>query len=116
MNGASLKHEISDGRGIVRIIGEIDFSTTDSLRDNLDRLLQQITSDLIVDLTETTFLDSAGISLLYELCERLEIRNVRLRVVVPVDNLIRRTLELTDAQTSFPLYATTAEAEEQSSH
>jgi anti-anti-sigma factor len=50
---------------------------------------------LVVDLTNTTYLDSAGLALLLRLAERMQARQQLLSIVVPVDSRVRRAFELT---------------------
>jgi anti-sigma B factor antagonist len=53
------------------------------------------TDRLVVDLTHTTYLDSAGLALLLRLAERMQARQQMLSVVVPLDSRVRRAFELT---------------------
>jgi anti-sigma B factor antagonist len=50
----------------------------------------------VVDLTETSYLDSAGIRLIFGLAERLSRRGQELRLVVPDGAPIERVLVLTN--------------------
>ncbi len=55
----------------------------------------------VVELTDVTYLDSAGIRMLYHLDERAAGRQQQLVVVVPQGALINRTLEAAGALGSF---------------
>jgi anti-anti-sigma factor len=64
----------------------------------LQELIMEISNEppgLAVDLTETRYLDSAGIELLFQLHGRLGKRRERLAVVVPAGSQLRRLLQLT---------------------
>ena len=50
---------------------------------------------VLVDLSETSYLDSAGIAMIFRLVARLTWRRQELRLVVPADAPIRKVLELT---------------------
>lgn len=66
-----------------RVRGEIDASNVDSV---FDRLLDCVDADepgLVLDLEETTSLDSAGIRALFELSRQMRMRGQELRIAVP---------------------------------
>jgi anti-anti-sigma factor len=52
---------------------------------------------LVLDLTGVGYLDSAGIQVIFALRESLEERGQEMRLVVPEDSIISKTLELVDA-------------------
>ena len=80
---------------VIRIRGEVDMSNAGDLSAAIDRLVPNGAPAVAVDLTETTYLDSAGIQLLFLLAERLKARRHELRLIVPEDAPIRSVLELT---------------------
>ena len=51
--------------------------------------------ELILDLTETTYLSSSGVRLLYDVAERLDVRDQRLVLVATNEGMIRRVVALT---------------------
>src|SRR5439155_201611 len=65
---------------------------------------------LIVDLSGVTYLDSRGLHLLFELAERLRVRDQLLHVVVPETALIGNMLKLTQFSSVVPVFATVQEA------
>lgn len=65
---------------------------------------------LIVDLSGVTYLDSRGLHLLFELAERLRVRDQQLHVVVPESALIRNMLKLTQFGLVAPVFATVKDA------
>lgn len=99
-----------DAVPICRIRGEIDASNVDAV---LDRLLGCVGADepgLVLDLEGTTYLDSAGIRVLFELSRQMRIRSQELRVAVPADGLVRRVLVLTAFADVVPLHGDVADA------
>jgi anti-anti-sigma factor len=50
----------------------------------------------VVDLSDARYLDSAGINVLFELAERLKVRQLVFAIVVPEDGLIERVFSLVD--------------------
>ena len=92
-----------DGVVVARVGGEIDSSNASELRLALSERLPSATNALVLDLSEVTYLDSAGIQLLFELGKRLGARRQRMRLVVPGDAPMRRVLELCDMASVAPL-------------
>jgi anti-anti-sigma factor len=110
MKMATLSIDPSDVGPIVRLRGEIDLSNSDTVRGDL---LDAVTRDgegMILDLRETTYLDSSGVRLLFELAERLHARRQRLVLVVSEEALIRRVVVLTKLDDVVPLVPTIDEA------
>jgi anti-sigma B factor antagonist len=86
--------EITDeaGRPVVRVHGEIDIATADRFRATIAESLQR-DSRLVIDLAETSFMDSTGLSVLiraYHDTGRVK-EAVQLRAVPAA---VRRTLEI----------------------
>jgi anti-sigma B factor antagonist len=76
--------------------GEVDSVTAGELRDALSRRLTNAGPLLILDLSEATYLDSAGIEFLFDLADRLRTSGQRLCLVVPAKAPMRRVLDLCD--------------------
>ena len=81
---------------IATVIGEIDLSNAEELEERLGRLADSA-AGLVVDLSEVSYLDSAGIRLIFRLSETLSSRSGRLCVVVGPDSPLRRVLVLSRA-------------------
>jgi len=81
---------------VVTIRGEIDLSNATEVRDGIGHLASDDVSVIMVDLSQTDYLDSSGIAMLFRLAERLGHRRQELRLVVPPDAPIRTALELTN--------------------
>ncbi|MGM1062018.1 STAS domain-containing protein [Saccharothrix sp. Mg75] len=58
-----------DGTAVLKAVGEIDLSNTPALAAALDGLPGR----LVVDLTEVEYLDSAGLSVLFDHADRIEL-------------------------------------------
>jgi anti-anti-sigma factor len=76
--------------------GEVDIIQAHGLRDHLLDAVRNEDLGLVVDLTDTTYIDSVGVSLLFELAERLGERQLQLVVVLPEDGLVERVLTMVD--------------------
>ena len=59
---------------VARVAGDIDSVTSGELRHGVSRRLTNVVPGLILDLTEATYVDSAGIEFLFDLAERLRSR------------------------------------------
>lgn len=94
--------DIQDGR-LVSVVGEIDLS---NVAEVLGAVISAVPHDaalVVVDLSDVTYLDSAGISMLFRLAERLGYSRQPLRLVVPPDAPIRAVLELTSLTSVIPV-------------
>jgi anti-sigma B factor antagonist/stage II sporulation protein AA (anti-sigma F factor antagonist) len=110
MNLARLDFERRDRVLIVRIDGEIDLSNADQIRDDVAAQLPQDAAGIALDLTATTYLDSSGIRLLFDLAQRLQTRRQQLALVVTDQALVRRVILLTKLDDAVPLHASLDDA------
>jgi anti-anti-sigma factor len=97
MKLADLDMNVCDGLLLVHAAGEIDLSNAGAIRSSLMREMSNDLLGLVLDLTGVGYLDSAGIRVIYELREDLETRGLQMRLVVPEESPVSRTLELVDA-------------------
>jgi anti-sigma B factor antagonist len=87
--------ERRDGAQVAAITGEVDVASVGDVKHALLRALDNQSLGLVLDLTAARYLDSAAVGLLFELAERLRRHGQQLRLVVPDDALMRKTLLLT---------------------
>lgn len=87
-----------DAQGTIhaRLAGELDMASAPEVRARLYEALGEGAQELNLDLSGLTFMDSAGVELLFRMREDLAMRQLALSLYVPGDALIRRTLEVTD--------------------
>jgi anti-sigma B factor antagonist len=92
----SLLAKVSEQRhehvSVAILEGEVDSSNTGLLDDRLPAALTNRSHALVVDLSPTTYLDSAGINMPFELAAGLRERQQRLQIIVPPDAPIRRAI------------------------
>jgi len=100
---AQVRIDDVDGVLVAHLVGEIDLSNVDEVRALVIARASQETGALVLDLTETTYLDSTGVRLLFELAERLQSRRQQLRLVVTDEALVRRVILLTKLDEQVPL-------------
>src|SRR5690606_35601083 len=89
---------------LARIEGEVDISNAPEIASALHAAVGNAALGVVLDLTETTYLDSAGIRLLFEFARRLARRQQQLRLVVPEDSPVLRVLLLTDVEAVAALH------------
>ena len=88
---------------VVRISGELDLSNVRELRRDILERVENRALGVVVDLSEVTYLDSAGVQLLGDLSQRLEWRGQRLAVASARDSRAGRVLTMAGADALFPL-------------
>jgi anti-anti-sigma factor len=95
---------------VARIEGEVDASNSADIGVRLRAALSNRSTALVVDLTETSYLDSAGINLMFELAAALRERQQQLRLVVPPDAPIARAMAITGLDGTVPTHPDRAAA------
>jgi anti-anti-sigma factor len=104
-----LAQVVEERRGnvvVAHVSGEIDASNARWLDDRLRATLTNQADGLAVDLTATTYLDSAGIALLFGLASALNQHQQRLALVVADGSPIARMVRLTGLAEAVPTHAT----------
>ena len=92
-----------DGAQVAAIAGEVDMASIGDVRGALHRAVDERALGLVLDLTSATYLDSAAVAMLFELAERLQRHGQPLRLAVPRDALMRKTLLLTGIERVAPV-------------
>jgi anti-anti-sigma factor len=98
----------AEQRGLLCVIhlhGEVDISNDKEVLAAIEMAVPHSALRLIVDLTHTTYLDSAGLALLFRLAERLQARRQQMEIVAPVESPVRTVLELTGLPRVIPVEA-----------
>jgi anti-anti-sigma factor len=83
-----------DSIGVARLSGDVDIVQAGSLREHLLSAVRNDDLGLVVDLSDARYIDSVGVSLLFELAERLSGRQMRFAVVMPEEGLVERVLTI----------------------
>jgi len=81
------------GCEVVQLLGEIDHATAPLVERDVLMSVRAATG-VVVDLTETTFLDSAGLLCLDRVVTAFGDRGAPVRVAAPPDGMVRFTLDL----------------------
>ncbi len=87
---------VADGLTVVTLEGDLDKLTSDAARAELGRAVG--VDRLLVDLSSVTFLDSAGLHVLFRLARGVMKSGGRLGVVVPAASPLRRVVEITNLE------------------
>jgi anti-anti-sigma factor len=91
------------GVPVASLPADVDSANAAEVLQELTREISNEPAGLVVDLTETRYLDSAGIEMLFQLRAKLGNRGKRLAVVVPAGSHLRRLLELTGVDTAVTI-------------
>ena len=103
---ARVHEERRDDLPLAAISGEVDASNIVEVAERLRSLLTNRSTALVVDLTDTGYLDSAGINLLFELSAELVARQQALRLVVPAASPLTRMFQIAGLSGAIPTYET----------
>lgn len=94
MTTATVKTNTDNGSMHITVTGEIDLANAATIEDQLREAVSHQPTTVSVDLTDLTYLDSAGIRILFTLASRLQALRIVLELIVPLDSPTRRLIEL----------------------
>ena len=96
---------------VVRVAGEVDLRTTPQLQQALDETVEQMTGGrLVIDLTDVSFFGSPGLAVLAEAAAQADRHDCELRIVVGVNPIVRRSIEVTGLDRVLVLCVNVVEA------
>jgi anti-sigma B factor antagonist len=107
---ARVTDELHGDIPVVSIAGEIDASNAEEIAGRLRAALSNRSETLVVDLTGTTYLDSAGINVLFELSVALRERQQQLHLIVAQASPIARMVAIVGLDAAVPTHPTRASA------
>jgi anti-anti-sigma factor len=107
---ASAQVDYHGAVGVVKLTGDVDIVAAHELRERLLGAVRNEDMGLVVDLTDASYIDSVGVSLLFELAEKLTERQLRLAVVLPDRGLVGRVLGIVNLASVADLHSTVDEA------
>jgi anti-anti-sigma factor len=94
-----------DGVPVLQVHGEIDLYTAPEFRDALQQGVGQDPRALIVDLSDISYIDSAGLGALLAAFKMLSVHDAELYIVTnPQSPGVRRVMEITRLDTLMKLY------------
>ena len=107
---ARLSFESDGSIELVRVAGEVDASNVADLTRRLLEAVPNTSTALVLDLTETSYIDSSGISLIFDAAARLRNRRQELRLVVQPRSFVGEVLAAVSMQDSVPIDPALADA------
>ena len=107
---AKLRDENDGDVPIVVVEGEIDASNSREIAARLRGTLTNQATALVVDLTPTTYIDSAGLNVLFKIGLELRERQQQLLLVVAQPSPIARMVAIVGLDAAVPTHPTRAEA------
>jgi anti-anti-sigma factor len=107
---AGIHFEPVDGIVVAHIEGEVDMSNATELGAAIAAELGNAAMGVVIDLTEVTYLDSAGIHVVYELRARVQSRGQDIRLVVAPESAIESTLDYADVPRTIGVARTVQDA------
>jgi anti-anti-sigma factor len=85
---ATLHMETIRDVSIARVVGEVDASNAAAFAGQLKETLPNSALGLVLDLSETSYIDSSGVHLIFDLADALRRRQQALHLVVPPDTFV----------------------------
>jgi len=107
---AKLSFETEGDVELARVAGEVDASNVADLTQQLLDAVSNQSRALVLDLTETSYIDSSGISLIFDAAARMKNRQQQLRLVVPPKSFVSEVLAAVSMADSVPIDAGVGEA------
>ena len=101
--------KVDDDTHVVSVTGEIDLFTAPEFKQRMSAPIDAGRSNLVVDLSRTTFIDSSSLGVLIGAHRRLKLRGGSL-VVVCDDEAIAKTFKITGLDGVFTLAPTIEDA------
>jgi anti-anti-sigma factor len=89
---ATLQMEMREEAPVARLAGEVDASNAPGFTAELKRAVPNTAIGLVLDLSETTYIDSSGLHLIFDLAAALRRRQQVLQIVVSPDTFIADVL------------------------
>lgn len=100
---------LEGGVGLIELSGDLDISTAPKFKEELETLIGEGFTDVIVDLTAVDFIDSSALGVLVGAVRRLHPHDGRM-IVVAHSHAVTRPLTLTGLDRVFAVTATREEA------
>ncbi|HEU0128090.1 MAG TPA: STAS domain-containing protein [Pseudonocardiaceae bacterium] len=91
---ARVEAHAEDGAMHIAVSGEIDLANAAAVEEQIREAISHQPKTVSVDLTDLTYMDSAGIRILFILASRLKPLRIILKLIVPLDSPTRRLIEL----------------------
>lgn len=104
-----VRSRTSGTRTILAVSGEVDLASASVLRSAISAVFGAGAAELLIDLSETQFMDSAGLHLLVDTQHEASRLRRRLAIVCP-RGPVRRVVDITGLAGTLPLHEDVASA------
>ena len=94
MNDVQVSVETEGDRVCLSISGDVDLSNAAAVETQLTTAIPNWASAVELDLREVTYLDSAGLQVVFALTVKLRRLQIDLRIVAPEDSPARHAIEM----------------------
>jgi anti-anti-sigma factor len=105
MTPLTMAHRHLPGVTVIEVRGEVDATNHAQLRDHIDLARQRLADHVVFDLSETSFMDSAGLHVLLA-CHQDALRHGAHVFIAAATGPPARLLRITGVDVHVPLYAT----------
>jgi anti-sigma B factor antagonist len=112
MNFDIKTEELGDGGYVISLAGEVDLYTAPEFKQQLLEVINQGARNVVVDFSDTTFIDSTTLGVLVGGVKRLRTNDGQLSLVCS-DRNITKIFEITGLDRVFTIYPTRNEALDQ---
>jgi anti-sigma B factor antagonist len=109
VNFAVKTEKVEDGTYVISLTGEVDLYTAPEFKQQLLDVISEGGRDVVVDFSNTTFIDSTTLGVLVGGVKRLRTQEGRLSLVCS-DRNITKIFEITGLDRVFTIYPTRDEA------
>jgi anti-anti-sigma factor len=109
---ADIRFERDEKTVVAILTGEVDMSNAAWVRHQIAGFIMPADDAVIVDMSDLSFMDSAGLHAVVELGTMLEERRQQLRLCVPDGSHIKRAIEIVGLQRTVRVHADLGEAME----
>jgi anti-sigma B factor antagonist len=105
-----VKSEQLDGqRAVIALTGEVDLYTAPDFKSELIRVIEGGATTVVIDFTDTSFIDSTALGVLVSGLKRIRPRGGQLPLVI-TDRNIKKVFDITGLDRVFPIHETRSAA------
>src|ERR1044072_9107283 len=90
---ADLEIKLGEDTTVARLSGEVDASNAPGFMTQMKDAVPNTAIGLVLDLSETTYIDSSGLHMIFDLADALRRRQQSLQLVVAPDTFVADVLD-----------------------
>ena len=95
--------ETVDGYMVIHVAGEVDLASAPALDEQIAALMAHGPQQLVIDLSEVTFMDSTGLGVLVKALKRSRETGTRLDLIVTSERVLK-VFAITGLDTVLPIH------------